>query len=273
MSDEASERMQGIWGSIKALKAVRNELIEFLEKTTPPTYDPENLENVESTRKIWISDVQSLYNNIISAWEMLRGVLDGNLDYAQSCKMFLSGAESRSKQVSSELKAFKLKEAADLDLKYFNSYKKCQQEILNELEPYIEKVELKKPDKKVIKISGDEYHLPCSVCSKVSVKFRIGIPRFDKEDKLIFEGITHSRGFSLEHAVRVFSWLQREEISNVHEFFIEEMKIFEGLDAYCPKCDAIYCYTHYNAQEFWDEGFYDYTEGRCPNGHVRDIDD
>ena len=54
---------------------------------------------------------------------------------------------------------------------------------------------------------------------------------------------------------------------------INKFDIFEGLDAYCPECDEIYCYTHYNAQEFWDEGFYDYTKGTCPNGHVRDIDD
>ena len=27
---------------------------------------------------------------------------------------------------------------------------------------------------------------------------------------------------------------------------------YEGLDAYCPECDKIYCWEHYNATEEWE---------------------
>jgi hypothetical protein len=47
----------------------------------------------------------------------------------------------------------------------------------------------------------------------------------------------------------------------------------EGIDAFCPECDAIYCHSHYRTQVVEDEGFYDCTYGTCPRGHRRMIDD
>jgi len=47
----------------------------------------------------------------------------------------------------------------------------------------------------------------------------------------------------------------------------------DGLDFYCPDCDALYCERHYRCRPQFDEGFYDYTLACCPRGHERVIDD
>ena len=47
----------------------------------------------------------------------------------------------------------------------------------------------------------------------------------------------------------------------------------DGLDFYCPECDKLYCEAHYRCVPQWDEGFYDYTLGICPEGHERIVDD
>lgn len=47
----------------------------------------------------------------------------------------------------------------------------------------------------------------------------------------------------------------------------------DGLDFYCPDCDAMLCEAHYRCIPQWDDGFYDYTLGICPEGHERIVDD
>ncbi len=47
----------------------------------------------------------------------------------------------------------------------------------------------------------------------------------------------------------------------------------DGLDFYCPECDALLCEAHYRIRPVWDDGFYDYALGSCPAGHERIVDD
>lgn len=42
---------------------------------------------------------------------------------------------------------------------------------------------------------------------------------------------------------------------------------------YCPDCQLNYCRNHWNTNIVFDESFYDYTMGTCPNGHQYMIDD
>jgi hypothetical protein len=42
---------------------------------------------------------------------------------------------------------------------------------------------------------------------------------------------------------------------------------------YCPDCELNYCSGHWDANVIFDETFYDYTMGTCPNGHRYMIDD
>jgi hypothetical protein len=42
---------------------------------------------------------------------------------------------------------------------------------------------------------------------------------------------------------------------------------------YCPDCELNYCRKDWNTYVVFDEGFYDCTMGRCPNGHEHTVDD
>lgn len=45
---------------------------------------------------------------------------------------------------------------------------------------------------------------------------------------------------------------------------------------YCPECDVSYCRDHWTTEVvFADDapGWYEHTNGRCPKGHVRMLDD
>ena len=42
---------------------------------------------------------------------------------------------------------------------------------------------------------------------------------------------------------------------------------------YCPDCAQNYCRADWRTRVLFDDGFYDCTMGRCPNGHEHMIDD
>jgi predicted RNA-binding Zn-ribbon protein involved in translation (DUF1610 family) len=41
---------------------------------------------------------------------------------------------------------------------------------------------------------------------------------------------------------------------------------------YCPDCELNYCSRDWDTSVVFDEDFYDYTEGVCPNGHRHTLD-
>jgi len=42
----------------------------------------------------------------------------------------------------------------------------------------------------------------------------------------------------------------------------------DGLEVYCPMCNAVYCKDHWRTRTVIDsDGFFDYVEGICPKGH------
>jgi len=75
---------------------------------------------------------------------------------------------------------------------------------------------------------------------KIAVEFKLGYGRFDKVESLVFTGITHSRSLSKDLSGILFEILKAKNISGVHEF-MKHYHGYEGLDAYCPDCDKIYC--------------------------------
>ncbi len=125
----------------------------------------------------------------------------------------------------------------------------------------------------ILKKDVTDYRLPCSICGRTAITVKIAVPRYESELRLVYEGITHATGYPLQHADVVFDLLEKGELKELHDYFIQELGHYEGLDGYCPDCDAVYCAIHYDVQEIWDEGFYDYSIGRCPLGHERMIDD
>lgn len=141
------------------------------------------------------------------------------------------------------------------------------------------KKKFRKTTKRVIKVSDKEYQLPCSVCGKIAVVFKFGIFEFYSEPKirgiLVYTGITHeSRVLGRDATEKIFDWLEEDKISEVHSFVQDYATMEDGIDAYCPDCDKIYCRSHYDPREEYDEGWwYDCTYGTCPEGHTREIDD
>lgn len=250
---------------IKKIEDIKDEIIDHLI----------SLKKLDdSTRNIWIGDVKEFIFNLVSAWEMLQtiSVVNTMLENIENSKGFLYAARNRLSQIKSELNIFESHHSSDLIEKADKSFKECWDAFWSIYNVILPDKDIISPSKKVIKISDLEYHLPCSVCSISAVKFRIGYGRFDKRESLVFRGITLETSLNVDLANELFKILENQDLLGAHNF-MRNYHSLEGMDAYCPECDKIYCWEHYNAWEEYDEGFYDCTYGVCPKGHKRMIDD
>jgi hypothetical protein len=263
LKSEILNRVWKIRDNIQELENVKDKIIEFLRN------EGDLDENAES---IWISDAKEFYYNVVGAWELLRATAEGKEKYLDNSKGYLYAAKSRLAQSISELKTFNDKKADEIILKAEKAFSECWELFNFEYDILTPKKEIKEPIQQVIKVSDLEYHLPCSVCGDIAVEFAIGKGRFDKEEKLVFRGITHGTSLRRELADKLFEILETKNLLGAHDF-MKKYHGFEGLDAYCPICDKIYCWEHYKAEEVFDDGFYDCTYGTCPVGHKRMIDD
>jgi hypothetical protein len=261
-----SDLKEEIW-SIRELndelERIKNKIMEFYTHQ-------QNLN--ESTKKFWISDIKECYYCIIVAWELLWGSKKGEINNFQSSKQYLYNARSSFMQCKSELRSFNINEANGLASNLTTSFELCFNAMRNVLEKLIPQKIVKNYIKKIIEVSEVEYQLPCSVCGEIAVTFKIGKAVFDKDESLIYMGITHQSSLKKELSNRLFPLLKEEQLSLIHSF-LKEYHTYEGLDAYCPSCDKIYCWDHYNPIQEFDDGFYDCTYGTCPEGHKRMIDD
>ncbi|MBY9012277.1 MAG: hypothetical protein KGD70_07875 [Candidatus Lokiarchaeota archaeon] len=257
------ERIWKIRDYIQDLNNIKEGIIHFLVSR-------KELDDV--TKDLWISDVKGLYYNTVSAWEMLKSASKGNLNFLDKSKNFLHNARSLLAKVVSEIKFFKEELVLNLITETENSFENCWSAFYNEFNILTPEIKSTKHIERVIKVSDSEYHLPCSVCGKISVECKIGYGRFDEHESLVYSGITHSRSLRKNLANKLFKILKKEDLSEVHSF-MKDYLCYEGIDAYCPECDKIYCWEHYNARVEYDDGFYDCTCGECPAGHLRMIDD
>jgi hypothetical protein len=260
---EMTDRIWKIRDHIQELEKANEYIIDYLTSN--------NISD-DGAYNVWISDAKEFYYNTVSAWEMLRAASEGKEKSLDNSKGFLYAAKSRLAQSISELKTFKDDNADKLGEKASNVFEKCWDAFSSEFEILTPKKEIRTPFEKIVKVSDLEYHLPCSVCGRISVIYKIGYGRFDTKESLVFRGITHERSLNIGLAEILFEILKKEGLSMVHDF-MKKYHDYEGLDAYCPNCDKIYCWEHYNAEEVFDDGFYDCTYGTCPNGHKRMIDD
>ncbi len=264
---KASDRVWAIRDDIQKLEDLKDQVIAYFD--THPDMDL-------GTRKLWIGDVKEAYYKVVAAWQMLdachRGELAEGKDPAISTKQFLSGALSSVNQSASELRCLKDAEGLRLEGEWKKAFATCQQAILRELNQFLGKQEVVPPVSPIIKVSDQEYHLPCFVCGKVSVVIKIGVPVYSMNLGVVYEGITHSTSYPLENAKEVFALLAAGNLKALHKLFVDRL-VYEGIDAYCPQCDKIYCGEHYNTVQNFDDGFYDDTHGTCPQGHTRMIDD
>ena len=127
----------------------------------------------------------------------------------------------------------------------------------------------------VVRVGPREVHLFCQDCGAKAAAFRIATEPIQIEpgDMLHYGGIAVASAISLKEADVVFPMLDRGDLSGVHEH-LKKFKVFEdGMDCWCPECRRVYCRTHYRVREVFDQGFYDYSTGTCPQGHERELDD
>jgi hypothetical protein len=257
------ERIWKIRNYIQQVDNIKEGMIHFL-------LSRKNLDDV--TRNLWISDLKEFYYSIISAWQMLNSASKGDMKYLNKSKYFLFNARSLLAKIISEIKFFREDLVLNLINEIEDRFEKCWRVFHREFDIISPEKTKTKPFEKVLKVSKSEYHLPCSVCGKVSVEYKIGYGRFDKHKSLVYSGITHSQSLNKNLADKVFPILKEGDIERTHNYMKEYM-CYEGIDAYCPECDKIYCWEHYNARVEYDDGFYDCTMGECPDGHRRMIDD
>jgi len=217
----------------------------------------------DSTKKIWCDDAKGMYYRVVSA-DAIAG--SGDPDAVRG---WLHGASSRYQQVASELRALG-DEGKKLENELKQTFAACHQAIGSRI-PDIP-IPATAPAR-VIRNSAEHYELPCSVCGKKAVTVH---PAGSEEKILkgiICAGITRAVGINVQHQEEISAWLESGDLAAFHHFMEIDEDVDGGLDAYCPKCDKIYCRTHYNVVEAWDEGFYDCAYGTCPQGHRREIDD
>lgn len=256
------QRIWKIRKLIQTLEEVQDTIIEFLN--AQKTLDA-------STQRIWISDVKEAYYSVVAGWQMLDATAKGESKYAVSSQQFLETAKRRVDQCISELRSIDDEQALKLELALQRAFNACHAAIVTELEPYIEPQQTNPPRSRVIKIHENEYRLPCVVCGEIAVIFKLG--EVLGESDVIYQGITHrtSLDFSMKDAL--VRCLKDNNIAGIHRLVQKKKSMEDGLDAYCPKCDKIYCKKHYHVTVEWDDGYYDCSYGTCPEGHRRIIDD
>jgi hypothetical protein len=254
------DRDPDIWlirDSIEQLEAVKDEIAAL--------FGEEN--------SMWISDAKECYYNMVAAWEMLNGsVREGKENYATSCRTYLELARSRMEQVASELKTYETEGGLRLETALREVFEVCFKKVANALGEHFPR-KAGKPEKAVVKLSEHEFLLPCAECGEVAASFAIGKDGGGKKETLRYSGITHRQMINMRYARTIFSLLERGDIDGVHRYTKKKGLLEYGIDSYCPECKKVYCTMHYSTREFFDEGFYDYTEGTCPRGHTRIIDD
>lgn len=87
---------------------------------------------------------------------------------------------------------------------------------------------------------------------------------------LIIESVTGKRRTALGEA-GVKEW---QQVLLGEESEVPHRVALEWIPSYCPECRAHYCAKHWQMELVMeDDGWYDCTNGVCPHGHKRELDD
>lgn len=124
------------------------------------------------------------------------------------------------------------------------------------------------PDREGMEQTPATQKLLCSLCGQEAV--RLHLPE-GKERLVVASAL---RRFSIARGrgdPAVASALDGNGLNPLHQLLEDER--YDGLDFYCPECDQLFCEDHWDLEPYFDEGFYDFTEGTCPKGHKRIVDD
>jgi hypothetical protein len=250
------------------------ELIDDLERTKDQILECFDVLPAAANRKSFaVGDFKESYYNYVACWQMLNGVERADAKEAQdnrdSARRFLSWANDKLAQSMSQVVGFESSDLSALASEFEVKAKRAS----DALEPHARPAEtVYLATEAVTQVSEIELDVRCSVCRAVAMQFKRELDHGGRE-VLKFNGVASSRYIKLTEMERVFTLLKKKDFPALHEIMFEEYRFDGGLDGYCPKCDKIYCRSHYNVREYWDDGYYDYAMGTCPNGHERELDD
>ncbi|MBD3350702.1 MAG: hypothetical protein GF364_04360 [Candidatus Lokiarchaeota archaeon] len=292
LKEEQEKLEEQIWrirDDISTLEQVKDKILNYFNSDNagrsesaenssildgPLYYSADKVEN--TTKRMWVKDIKETYYMIVSAWQMLnacpRNEGKKRIEKAKSCIKFLRIAESAFGQSASELEILTDDEAKKLNKAWADAFQKCKAIINEAVDIFMGKEKPVPPKVNVKKINDNNFQLLCGVCGAVAVEFSVGKTWYHQNPGVLYTGIVKSTALHINHAESIMKLLEAHNIAELHKYLHEYM-CYEGIDAYCPKCNKVYCSEHYRTREVWDEGFYDCTYGWCPEGHKRMIDD
>ena len=107
----------------------------------------------------------------------------------------------------------------------------------------------------------------CSRCGNLAAHVGLEI--------LLTDGITHGR-LVLKRFIGEWSFgIKTEDLKAVGKAIskLDSKKLYEMDLEYapfhCPTCKKVYCNQCWEFFDYFDGGFFDKTNGTCPNGHTR----
>ncbi len=256
--EETNQRVQQMIAKLQAV-IVRTTLLFELDENS-----------------IWIRDARDLYFFVVSAWDLLKTLLSSSqhediVGQTERTYQFIELAKDKYAQVQSELETFLAPDAERLTMELKEVFSQLLSELSESLLPFLEKLHHTSIEDTIEKMSPTSYLLHCAVCGAVAVSFEANLREDD--DSLYYSGIICRITFDLASHRGVFALLETRSLRDVHDYLRYKTSLEDGIDAYCPKCDKIYCKFHYHTEIIYDEGFYDCTYGVCPEGRRRIIDD
>lgn len=126
-----------------------------------------------------------------------------------------------------------------------------------------------------------EVTLYCARCGRVAARFRLLAPGesgrdarkpepFRGEDRLVREGFLGTVTFARARVdlEALLGLIRAGDYSRASDLEPESARFF------CFDCERVYCDRCWQVEPpAFDDGFYDYTEATCPQGHRHIVDD
>ena len=116
----------------------------------------------------------------------------------------------------------------------------------------------------------------CAICGEVACHLKLFVASASEEPQAgQLRSFLRASGFigeiemlvSGEEKDRLQAYMARRSAKEMHELYLKYAPCF------CVQCGRAYCAAHWQMSLAFDEGFYDCTDGVCPEGHEQMLDD
>jgi hypothetical protein len=116
----------------------------------------------------------------------------------------------------------------------------------------------------------------CAICQAVATRLELFAPsRIDETQADKSGGFLRVSEFLGEIEIVVSgaeigqlqTHMEQQNAQEPHEMYLEYAPCF------CLQCEKAYCANHWQTSLVFDDGYYDCTDGVCPEGHEQMLDD